>query len=379
MAIITACGLECALSNDAAILHWGGAQLGTTVETDVVRSGTYSMKAVTSGGGGQARRAPKTATNRHWVARFYYRRVSGGPGDIFIDQSASPGKLSWDGGTGNFTTRVAAGTVRQGPTCAVDTWYLVDLHLDTSGATKTLSWQIDGVAQTDATAAVTAADLPEIRLGHATTGATGTSYFDDFLFGDAITDYPFGAGYVLPLLPNRDGTHSFTVGDFKDEAAANIAVAATTAYQKVDETVPNTSDYDAQVVIRSTGYLEYGFDTSPSGIAPRAVTVVAATFSSSNVTHTHKIALNDGGTIDDCYALRGTGGLSLDNMGKTYSVSPRTGVAFTKSDIDALFVRFGYATDVAPNPRLSRIALEVEYAARPLPPYVNPMPPMIAQ
>jgi hypothetical protein len=360
VAILLACGLECGGDNEQAIstgIHWRGSS-GGAVATDVVRSGVYSLKCVTAGNS-VFRRAPSTNASRHYVGRMYYRRVSGTGMVLFTDQAGSLAQIRING-SGNFEAQVGGGTARSGPVATIGTWFLIDWHLDSSSGTRTLSWMIDGIAQTDATLSLAAADLTEMRIGHAGT-STGTSYFDDFMFGDAAIDYPFGAGLVLGYLPNRDGTHNFTAGDFKDEGGTTILISTTVGYQKIDESAPNTSDYLAKVV-GTAGYMEFGFTPSAASASdPRAVTVVTTTFSSSTVSHNQKATLNDGGTTDDVYALRATGGLSLINQGKTYSVSPRTGLPFTKADLDALLVRWGASTDVAPNPRLSRLGLEVEY------------------
>lgn len=365
MAILFTCGAECGGTFEAASVgkHWLGQSgiANISLETTIVRPGgsATSYKIVTSTSSGRLL-PPLTAAARHWVGRWYVRRASGDM--VFFQTGGAAATVSYDNATGNFAGHVGAGTVRQGPTCAVDTWYRIDVHWDTSGATATLQWAIDGVAQTDATVASAAADTASIQVGQ-TTNTTGTSYMDDFICGDAAADYPFGAGVVLGYIANRDGTHSFTLGDFKDEGGTNIAVAATNAYTRVDEAATNTTDYNAQVVVRSTGYLEFGFTPSAGdAAAPRVIVPVSATFSTSGVTHTQKMVLNDQGTLTDVLALGNTGGLNLINQGSTFLTSARTGLAFTKADLDALLVRWGFSTDTAPNPRLSRLTLEVEYA-----------------
>src|SRR5258706_1200965 len=71
------------------------------------------------------------------------------------------------------------------------------------------------------------------RLGCGTTGSTqsGDLLIDDIASGQVITDYPLGAGQIVGLLPNRDGTHSYGASaDFLDTTDTGISPATTSSY-----------------------------------------------------------------------------------------------------------------------------------------------------
>lgn len=92
------------------------------------------------------------------------------------------------------TERITAGTYNDGKP------HFVDWKFDrTGGATATVDWAVDGVAQTQATAASAAADMLQCRFGVDGT-ATCEYYLDDIIGSDQAADYPFGGIYMVDPL-----------------------------------------------------------------------------------------------------------------------------------------------------------------------------------
>jgi len=110
---------------------------------------------------------------------------------------------------------------QNGPTLALNQWYVIDLRVTLPASTTwTTDWSVDGVAQTQmvTTATMTASQTATLQrigvLGQSIFGAgnvpgnvTGDVAFDDLAISTATTDYPIGPGKALGYVPSLSGTH----------------------------------------------------------------------------------------------------------------------------------------------------------------------------
>ena len=256
-------------------------------------------------------------------------------------------------------------------TLVTGTWYRIDWVADASGGTATMKVSIDGANEQTASQAQVSANFTAARFGSTGTTVTVDMYFDDLIMGNALVDYPFGAGTVERMKPTRDGTHSFTAGDFRYNAAgANIATSATDVWTYVDDdSMEDITDFIAQRVIRTTGYVEVGFGTAPFTHDAQAVAVVSNWHASTTGANTVGLKMNDGGTL---LALTDDAGDDLSDFSNTTAtqheaivVTPPSGGTWTKAKIDALLIRMGYAGDVIGEPFWDGVMLEVAYAPAP--------------
>jgi hypothetical protein len=98
---------------------------------------------------------------------------------------------------GVMSAQAGGGTSQNGPTITPGdgVWHRLDLHLDTSGTTWALDWQVDGNAQTQATEGGHAADTNTkaavVDAGLHTSG-NNDFYYDDILVSVTSSDYPIG-------------------------------------------------------------------------------------------------------------------------------------------------------------------------------------------
>ena len=256
----------------------------------------------------------------------------------------------------------------------LDRWYLWDAYANYAANPHTLQSQITDLV----TGAVTS--LGTVTGGTVTTNIAAFSLLPGF-FGTqngimdylvtsiAVSptpaDYPLGNGRVLLEQPARDGTHSVGAGAFKITNATPIVGSETTLYQNIDDPLlSSAADYLNQTAVDGAAYLEHRPAASlTDGTDPRAVTVVAAV---RNVT----------GTVANAMSLKLVSGANTDAMinasslasaahlylAKGYAQAPG-GVTWTKTLLQDLLVRFGYATSVGSSPALHGLMFETEYPA----------------
>jgi hypothetical protein len=98
--------------------------------------------------------------------------------------------------------RVEAGTPQAGSGVTISTgvWYRFDVKYDTSGATWTFDWQVDGVVQTQATEGghSTSTGFKRLDMVVFNSAAVTTNYNVDDVAGSLTSgDYPIGPGRVL--------------------------------------------------------------------------------------------------------------------------------------------------------------------------------------
>lgn len=166
-------------------------------------------------------------------------------------------------------------------------WYRLDVHIDTSGSTYTIDWQITGNVQTQATASGGAAAywaFPSCGIENAA-GWTGTLYFDDFAVANAASEYPLGPGSSRILKINGPGIHN-TPTVFQEEDSTPID--ANSYLRLVDDPIPeynviNTAAGNGLSTeqfgpFASANYLEWLYDdtTLDTGIGEEIACITAA-------------------------------------------------------------------------------------------------------
>jgi hypothetical protein len=373
MAITEVCGWECRIVTGGAAAspdekHWDSITGVPAISTSTVRTGTAALRINPSAATLSLR---KTIARRLLTMQVYFRfAVLPGANANFIrlvNASGTP-VVACDN-AGVITLKLGAGTASASlGTISTNTWYRLDLKVDTSGATATMTGKIDGGTEQTSSVAQTAANMTEISFGFSS-AATCDVFFDDFIAGDTITEYPYGAGTVERMKPTRDGTHSFTAGDFGyDTAGANVGTSDTTVYTYVDDD-DLTSITDGvlirQKVVRSTGYVEVGFGSAPHSWDAQAVNVVSSWHASTTGANTVGLKMNDGGTIAAMTDAAGDALSDFSNATVTFAekivVTPPSGGTWTTAKIAAVLLRMGYSTDVLGIPYWDGAMLEVAY------------------
>lgn len=256
-------------------------------------------------------------------------------------------------------------------------WYVIDVKM-VRDTTHTTDWQVDGVAQTQASKGTqTAATTTGINFGHNGTGSGGslasthTFYIDDIVVSGTSANYPFGDGHTYGIYPDGDGTHSFTNNDFAAPTAANAKLnTATDIWTALKQGTGGGTDgvglnstigeFVSQIVIRTTGYTEYTFAALGSSAPIHGLELISAHHGSTTGAHTQSLRLEDGATENVILALVDASDVTISYNSKCYAVAPSTSGAWSKTLVDALKARWGYSGDVTGNPIFDGIVLEVD-------------------
>lgn len=375
MTPIFCCGAECrgAFASAGVSPHWDASSgtaitVDTTTYRNVLGGGAAAFLIDTTAAAASSYLQYRTlaAGTRILVARFYIRvdtAVSVRQG-VFVATGNNGMRIGLNT-TGVLYAQATTGTTVDATANITGDgiWHRVDLMFDRSGATATVSWAIDGVAQTPATIAVAAADMSAVRFGLDGT-ATAKFRLDDLAMASGASgDYPIGDGRVLSHVPIACGTHSFTAGNFQDDTSTNLVVGETTSWAKLDEQPVVTTDHIKQVVSNASGYVEYQMESSKGGSSPRAVEVIIAQHNLGTQANTQKGVLWDGTTAADIYALSSTSLTTgqIRMQSGQFAKNP-SNVAWTEALFNALRVRWGYSNDVLTVPALDAIIIEAEYA-----------------
>jgi len=253
-----------------------------------------------------------------------------------------------------------------GPTLTLGTVYRLDWHVNMTGTTHTASWQVDGVAQTALSQASRVAQTDaQCILGAQIYGPPFANYkFDDLVMSETAADYPIGEGFVEMIAPDGFGTHA-TGASFQD--AASVAITGgggLDAWLDVDEwpgAVASDADYITQVTANAAHYAEITLGAVEAGFVVHGAAVYAAIRNASAAANNPELRVIDEDAVSTTlYSGAVTWPASL--VYRTVALPTPAG-GWDAAAVDALKVRFGYASDVTPNPWLATVGIEVAYGA----------------
>lgn len=284
--------------------------------------------------------------------------------------------LTTGASTPNFRFVVADSTLRirvtadgaPGFTVAPNTWYLVDVRIDVSGATRVAEATVNGVALGTSSAAVAATTITACRIGKntITSVANGNIRFDDLVVSLTHADYPLLNHEVLKMSPNADGTHSFTANDFiRGDAGAAILTSDTDVWTLVDDSPfvnidADTTDAVQQNVINAAGYVELALEAAPRVVDAWGVQFHSQYDADAALASTVTLTENDGGTLRDVHTLADISNVTETFLSECFTTAP-TGGNYTQTKLDALKLRWGFSTDVTDSPIIHALMLEVAY------------------
>lgn len=169
---------------------------------------------------------------------------------------------------GTIGAIVATGTKVTGPSIADGLWHRVDFRYNTSPATHTLDWAVDGANQTQATGAGTASSNIT-TWGAGSNTAPNTNHkaeVDDIVLSQTTGDYPLGPHSVFAVVPDADGTHVAGT-NVMERASDGTDIGVVTAWDLLDDWPPTTGINNADSVTSSasgaTNYAEVLFSEKP--------------------------------------------------------------------------------------------------------------------
>lgn len=234
--------------------------------TSPVRTGSRALQLNPSAGAEQYG-YNVAAGNRVVITSFYIRFASLPTADVQLAHVVSTVNCYlWFMNTNDkFAVSVTtSGQVEGGPTVVVDTWYRIDIRVDTTTNTFSIKCQVDGGTEFEDTAASTAADITIARLGN-TSIATFEAFYDDWLLSVTDGDYPIGEHSIESLIPNSDGTHNITTsGDFDSFTTTAFSNSTTNGNTFIGHRPLQSANTAEQVIRQDLGttsnYMEFGLE-----------------------------------------------------------------------------------------------------------------------
>jgi hypothetical protein len=362
-----------AQANDRRLLEWSQTPTSISFVADTIDTGRTSLRLDSTGAQTPQVGLPNLLASGGQVGGFMFRfkvqtlppttnalfiwmRTSLAAEDIRVRINTT-GALTYsrDGG-GTYTGL--------GVTVNVGEVHTIEVMLDCGvSTTHTVKIRVDGVEKVNTTYGANAMTMSAVTNVPLQVQAAQEDVIDvaDLVSYNSTGEYGMlGSDWrVYGLTPTGDGTHSFTAGDFQDQASANIATNSTTSYQNVDEQPPSTADFVKQVVSRTAGYLEWTFSSLPTSGTPVLVCLAAAVHPvASNLANLSQFRLNSGGnisteaTIDASVATD-----TLEYRKHHYPFEPVSGAAWSAAKVNALRVRYGFSTDISPPPALDSVMI----------------------
>lgn len=337
---------------------FNSTQLGTpTLDSTVKHYGSYSMKlsGVTTYAQESFSPALTTAVVRAAIRFTSLPSATDINKIIYAVPNANIFELDFNGPTQKLRLKWGSSSVLSSTTITAGTWYVIDLRVAVGTSAFTADWRVNGTAQTQLTLASAAASIPYIQFGLDGGTTSWTMNFDDLMVSGTAADYPLPDTQTKLLVPDGMGT---SVGPL-NFAATNGTIGSTT-YQVMDELPPNSSaDYVTQSTASGTSYVEMTMQNT-TDTCIEGVNGIVTGHSLSTQTNNGKFSLFDGSTERVIYS----GNFSIAASGFTYfnknaTVAPVT-AKWSQAELNALIARFGYSTDVNPQPAFD--ALTIEYA-----------------
>lgn len=262
----------------------------------------------------------------------------------------------------------AGATASAGAAVTTGVWYRVDFKR-VFNTTTTADIQVDGVAQTQYSAASSAAPASQIFFGLADS-CTADVFIDDLVVSGTSGDYPIGAGSVAGLYPSADGAHGggWATGTFgkSTSGATNAANTDTDIWSSLDNPLVSTaagawvSDLTGTV---TTNYVNFVFGDLPAGAstvngAMFVITLHCASTTASN----HDFALADSTAGASASLLTGAFNVSTITIPIVVRNTDRAGSAWTPTLVNDARFRFS-STDSNPDVYLDGVCMEVDYVA----------------
>lgn len=259
---------------------------------------------------------------------------------------------------GNLTATYATGTGIVTPTGVAvcdGLWHRVDARFNSSPATHTVEWSVDGVAQTNGSSGLVAAsNFTSWSIGTNIATSTGTADIDDVAISATSGDHPLGDHICFSVVPTTDnaasvyGTNVMEQGDGTDLSSSNQGA------QYLDEWAPTTGTNNADSVTQAatgTGnFVDVEFANAPSYASSTLWGVVGIVAHQSDGTTanngTSRIVDSSATTLTDIYS----GDMSETSAHYTRRVITAPAGGWSVSNFNGCRGRVGLSSNSATDP-----------------------------
>jgi len=275
--------------------------------------------------------------------------------------------------TGAIRCQVGTGTAVDGPAVALGTWFRLDGRYTVSGTQYTCDWSVDGVAQTQALSqtGLTATTILDHTVAWDNADDLDISA-DDWCVSTTTADYPLGEYKVVRLDVNSaaliSGAAANSMSRFINNGtidATFVAADVVAAVSEVPVLIGATASGVTQRTAGAGNAVELGLSTYAAGGGETidACRIMVAGWSGSATANNVAVRAFDGTSES---VLFGPADPNFDNATVASATVPAwcckmwtpTG-GWSQAKLDAAAVRFGYSTDIAPNPGAHAMYAEV--------------------
>lgn len=356
--------------NDGGILNGTLNVAGLSINTTVQRTGAACMVVAQDAVGGTYGLIGVPAANRVEVVSIYVRfetLPTGGVRETFffgVNAAANFARLVFNNATNNLAIRWDSDAMTDLGAVVADTWYRIDMKVDSSANPWIFDAALDGGTNFQVTKALAAADIDDYGLGGNVAAEVFTTYYDDLVESRTATDYPLGAHKVFSNVPDGAGT---------DSNPGNLPITgATTAWEAMDEWPADTTTYVAETNIGTGDYREVTFGDTAETTIWGVVAVLAGFSAAAEANHgSAKIVYSDNTLALNLHDAD----MSETALHYRLGLVAVPGGGWTQAAYNGLKGRVGFSSDATPDPQWS--ALMLEYAVpegavadRPLPAHV---------
>jgi hypothetical protein len=264
---------------------------------------------------------------------------------------------TWGGGTGPTTVT--------GPSLTDGLWHRVDIRVNTSPATHTIEWSVDGSAQTNSTTGgVASSNITSFTCGTNQTTSTASFDLDDLVISATTGDHPLGAHTVYSKVPSADGSYAQVGTNIMENASTGVDISASEpAWSKLDEwpvtTGLNNADSVTSKASGATNYAEVTFSARPSYATSTAWGVTAIVAHQSDTvganTGISRIVDSAGTTLTDIFS----GDMSEITEHYTRRIITAPAGGWTTTNLDGVKGRVGFGTLQPGEPEWLALMLQV--------------------
>ena len=263
------------------------------------------------------------------------------------------------------------GTAAVGPVIVADTWYHAQIRYNVAAATHTVEWEIDGVAQTQFNGGGTAGTLLAFAFGNMFGTATMDLRVDDVMFGTTSADYPFDDHKVVMLIPDTSATAALIAGATANSLARFTANATADTTFNSANVLAATSEVPPLIGATATGVCQRTAGaanaveipmtsyTLGAGETISGVRVVVCGWAGSATANNLSIRTFNG-TTETTLLATSDPGFDNSTTAPAWYCKMATGADFNdQTQLNAMAIRLGYSTDIAPLPGAHAIYAEV--------------------
>lgn len=377
MARLWSSGLELnSLTANVELTATNGGAGTKTIDSSVVRSGTYSFKIVTTsvqtGFFGYVYQA--ASTNGDFYFRFYFRYTGsiGAQTQIITIENSGGTKragirINTDGTLELWNEEDSAQVGSDSTALTADTWYRIELRFDTTTlASSNLDGRINGTSFASGTVNM-AFGQNTVRFGAYDINSAATFYYEDISINDSSgssqNSWP-GEEEIIHLRPNAAGDNN-ALGVFPDS----------NNYQSMDEVTPDDATTQRSTLSDSVGEIDdYNIDATPAAMdTTDTINVVQVGVrytgeSTTNVdTFVLRIKASSGGTVEESAGITPNSTSYTTNANAApknypftlYDLPGASTTAWTKADLDATQIGWKKSADSTVGARVSTLWLLV--------------------